>query len=340
MENRYRPGEHGFESSAEGLADKVETLFNQQLETWALAKKNYQSLRQVEIRRIRFPEMEYQIQFNPSRLVSAQAKVDTKSIRERTCFLCQEHLPQEQKGIYVGKGIYGLKQDYQLLINPFPIFRKHLTIPSVVHVKQSIEGRIGDMLGLARQLPAFTLFYNGPECGASAPDHMHFQAGCKDEMPFERAWTGMRKQILCQKNDTFLYAINESINQVLVFKGNDKDWIIDRFERMLKYALDLPVSAGKSEPMMNLLCEYTDTEWTLSVFLRQRHRPIQYFEEGDNNRMISPGAVDLGGIIITPLNKDFRHTDKNQLEDILHQVIIDVSEFNELSTKLGGTNYE
>ncbi|MGL5635517.1 MAG: DUF4922 domain-containing protein [Bacteroidales bacterium] len=340
MENINSAGEHGFESSAEGLADKVETLFCQQLDAWELAKKNYQSLRQVEMRRICFPEMEYQIQFNPSRLVSAQAKVDTKSIRERSCFLCQEHLPQEQKGIYVGKGIYGLKQDYQLLINPFPIFRKHLTIPSVAHVKQSIEGRIGDMLDLARQLPAFTLFYNGPECGASAPDHMHFQAGCKDEMPFERAWRGMNKRILCQKKDTSLYAINETINHVLVFKGNDKDWITDRFEQMLKLALDSPVSVGKSEPMMNLLCEYTDSEWILSVFLRQRHRPMQYFEEGDNNRMISPGAVDLGGIIITPLKKDFSHTDKIQLEDILYQVIIDVSEFNELTTKLRQTDYE
>lgn len=331
---------HEFESSATGLADKVETLFCQQLEVWDLAKKNYQSLKQVEVRIIPFGEMIYEVQFNPSRLVSSQAKVDPKSIGERRCFLCEGHLPKEQKGLYAGINQHELKHDYQLLVNPFPIFRKHLTIPAREHTKQSIDERIGDMLELARQLPAYTLFYNGPECGASAPDHMHFQAGCRNVMPFEFAWESMNKRLVKHTEDCTLWGINEKLNHVFLFKGSDKDWLIREFDEMKKQALNLSVFADKKEPMMNILCYYADAEWYLFVFLRRCHRPAQYFAEGTDHLMISPGAVDLGGIVIAPLKKDFWQITKTDLESILHQVLISESDFNELVKNLGGQENE
>ena len=147
---------------------KIEKLFSDQLSSWELAKNNYTALSQVKVKELDVNGTHYKVQFNPARIVSSAAKVDTKSIQERKCFLCPANLPAVQRGL-------PFKENYQILVNPFPIFPKHLTVPALEHVDQRIKNRFGDMLDLATYAQDYVVFYNGPKCGASAPDHVHFQ---------------------------------------------------------------------------------------------------------------------------------------------------------------------
>ena len=161
-----------YESQDKSLAGRAKALLSEQKETWAMCAGGYKSLDSVKVKIFEFENCKIKVQFNPGRITSSAAKVDPKSIKERKCFLCLKHLPEEQKGLRNGN-------DYILLCNPFPIFPEHFTIPNVNHLQQAIGGKpFGDMLDLAREMASrYTIFYNGPKCGASAPDHMHFQAG-------------------------------------------------------------------------------------------------------------------------------------------------------------------
>jgi ATP adenylyltransferase/5',5'''-P-1,P-4-tetraphosphate phosphorylase II len=160
------------------MTHQVQTLFEQQTTHWETARKNYEALRQVQVRICTVNGYTYKVQFNPARIISSGAKVDAASIQQRACFLCAANLPAEQQGVSFGT-------EYTILVNPFPIFPKHLTIPVNNHIDQLIAGRLGDMLDLTKALSDYILFYNGPKCGASAPDHLHFQAGNKGFLPIE-----------------------------------------------------------------------------------------------------------------------------------------------------------
>ena len=160
------------------MKEKVARLLSEQLSEWPLAQTNYQALNAVCVKELHVGEIAYKVQYNPARIASSGAKTDVQSIQARKCFLCASNRPAEQRGI-------PFKEHYEVLVNPYPIFPKHLTIPDTTHTEQVIEGRIHEMLELAQALPDFTIFYNGPRCGASVPDHMHFQAGSRGFMPIE-----------------------------------------------------------------------------------------------------------------------------------------------------------
>jgi len=232
----------------------------------------------------------YKVQFNPARIVSSAAKVDPESIRERKCFLCSENRPPEQKGV-------PFKGQYTILINPYPIFPRHLTIPSLEHMPQLIAPRFGDMLDLAQELDDYVVLYNGPKSGASAPDHFHFQAGNKGFLPIEndRNWE----------------------NVIRIESGNKQE-MLNRFQQIYE---SLPLQPDDIEPMLNILTWYERGKWTTSVFPRKKHRPACYFAEGDANLLISPAAVDMGGVFITPLEKDFEKITAENVADILEEVI-------------------
>lgn len=161
----------------------IHNLLTGQLASWETARNNYAALSGVRVKELNVNGIPYKVQFNPARIVSSGAKVDAKSIQERKCFLCPANLPPVQKGIPFGG-------HYHILVNPFPIFPRHLTIPELAHTPQRIASRFTDMLELAEALTEYTIFYNGPRCGASAPDHAHFQAGNKGFMPIEKDWRG------------------------------------------------------------------------------------------------------------------------------------------------------
>ncbi|MBP1666155.1 MAG: SpoIID/LytB domain protein, partial [Bacteroidetes bacterium] len=160
-------------------SDQINGFFKTQLSEWELAADNYRQLERIKTRHMTFPGFEILVQFNPERMASSSAKVDAKSIRSRPCFLCEKNRPPEQRG-------FRFESDFTLLVNPFPIFSRHLTIPSDQHTDQRIRYNFGKMLSLAEALPDYVIFYNGPECGASAPDHFHFQAGNIGFLPVEK----------------------------------------------------------------------------------------------------------------------------------------------------------
>jgi len=271
------------------LKEKVNQLFEEQLNEWKLAKNNYKSLEQVKVKELYVNGNQYNVQFNPARITFSAAKIDPQSIRERKCFLCKQNLPAEQKGI-------PFKENYTVLVNPFPIFPRHLTIPATEHTPQLVASRFGDMLDLAQQLDNYIIFYNGPKCGASAPDHFHFQAGNKGFLPIEN---------------------NRNGYDAILIESDNKQEILDRFRQIYD---SLPVQPDDFEPMMNILVWYEAAQWVVCIFPRKKHRPDCFSAEGDANLLISPASVDLGGVFITPLEKDFEKIISEDIAGILSEI--------------------
>ena len=267
----------------------INQLFDEQLSNWELARNNYNALKQVKVKTLVVDGREYKVQFNPARIISSAAKVDAQSIRERKCFLCAENRPPEQKGI-------PFNDRYTILVNPYPIFPRHLTIPLIEHTPQRIAPRFGDMLDLAQLLDDYVIFYNGPKCGASAPDHFHFQAGNKGFLPIEKNWN--------------LYS-------PISIESDNKEELLDRFQQIYGSMEQKPED---DEPMMNILTWYEAAKWIVCIFPRKKHRPSCYSAEGEANLLISPASVDLGGVFITPLEKDFEKITAKDIAEILHEI--------------------
>ena len=272
------------------LKHKVNQLFNEQISEWKLARDNYDALKYLRVKTLDVNGHPYKIQFNPARIVSSSAKIDTEHISRRPCNLCRANRPSEQKGVPFGNR-------YIVLVNPFPIFSRHLTIADVEHTPQIIVSRFGDMLDLAEQLDDYTVFYNGPKCGASIPDHFHFQAGNKGVLPIE--------------NDRFKY-------NAICFESENRQEMIKRFREIYE---NLPTPPDHPEPMLNMLTLYEIEQWTTWIFPRTKHRPACYATHGATQLLITPGSVEMGGLFITPLEKDFEKITAEDIARILHEVL-------------------
>ncbi len=310
--------------------ESLKELFGRQLTSWEQARDNYKALERVESREVMVNGFPYRIQFNPARIISSAAKVDTKSITERKCFLCAENRPLVQEGIpFVAES--DPATEYIVLINPFPIFPRHLTIPANQHTPQLIMGRMGAMLELAKVLDDYTIFYNGPKCGASAPDHFHFQAGNKGFMPIEKELSMCKKSIIAEEEDISVYSLTEKIPGVFGIESSDAVKASDAFEKL--YA-QLPVTAGEEEPMLNILVSFGEGQWTILVFVRIKHRPSHYFAEGEANILLSPASVDMGGVLITPLEKDYIKIGADQIGEIIGEVLLSSENTERLTQKL------
>ena len=304
------------------ISAQARRLIKDQQKEWELAGKNYAGLRNVKSRKLAYDGFDMIVQFNPERIRSSAAKVDSKSIADRPCFLCQQNLPEAQRGIPV-------LDKYMILVNPFPIFTEHLTIPHEDHTDQLIEDKFSEMLDLAKLLDDFTVFYNGPKCGASAPDHFHFQAGIKRFMPIERDY---------KKGSFFHDSINvdglelirwsQYIRTVLTFSGRDKNKIETAFSMLFKKLKNL--QPDEAEPLLNILVSFEGSRWTVHIFPRKLHRPRQYFAEGEKQILLSPASVDMGGVLITPREEDYIKLTMNEAKDIFEQVCLDESTFVKL----------
>ncbi len=289
-----------------------------------MAQDNYAALSGVRTKELNVCGIPYKVQFNPARIVSSGAKVDARSIKQRKCFLCPENLPPMQQGIPFGG-------HYQILVNPFPIFPRHLTIPETAHVPQRIAARFGHMLDLAQALPDYTVFYNGPRCGASAPDHAHFQAGSRGFMPIEKDWRGqVADKIACYKN-AVLWHLDDAPRNTLVIQSPSKDAAEELFGIICRA---LPMMPGQEEPMMNLLAAHEAGQWTVFVFARAKHRPACYAAEGDANLLSSPASVDLGGVFILPVEKDFVKITAEDIAGILGEVCLSAAESAQLRQRI------
>ena len=296
-------------------SEQVEKLIEQQLVVWQTPRDNYAALQNVEVKEFKVKRSTIKVQFNPARIVSSAAKVDNKSLKERKCFLCAANRPEVQEGIAWG-------ENYTILINPFPIFPKHLTIPCNDHTDQRILARIGDMMAIAKDLPGFTLFYNGPKCGASAPDHMHFQAGNRGFLGFETDYLAADKKEVISNAGATLSLLSGLANAAFLIEAVEIDAATELFVKLYN-ALEIP--EGEEEPMLNILCWSEEGKWKVAVFPRRKHRPACYSAEGDANILISPASVDMGGVFITPLEKDFKKITADDLEQILDEVCLDQS---------------
>lgn len=296
-------------------------MYQQQCETWNMARNHYRQFESVERRVLTFDDFQFILQHNPARARSTCADLSKKVIENRRCFLCANNLPEDQKGLMI-------LNKYLMLVNPFPIFDRHLTISDFNHIPQHIENRIIDLLEISRLLPTFTLFYNGPLCGASAPDHFHFQAAQKGIMPVDNEITGLspdRKSMLVEKEDIAIYTVNNYLRMAIVMESGWKE-PIDYFFAQLINQLPFNVEAG--EPMMNLLTSFDKDIYRLIIFPRKAQRPSCYYREGNDRIVVSPASVELGGIIITPREEDFHRLNHNDLIRIFEEVSVEESLLN------------
>ncbi|MBO5796670.1 MAG: DUF4922 domain-containing protein [Bacteroides sp.] len=306
------------------MKEKVARLLSEQLSEWPLAQTNYQALGAVCVKQLHVGGIAYKVQYNPARIASSGAKTDVQSIQARKCFLCASNRPAEQRGI-------PFKEHYEVLVNPYPIFPKHLTIPDTTHTEQAIEGRIHDMLELAQALPDFTIFYNGPRCGASAPDHMHFQAGSRGFMPIETDWKERKGEKIVQQGNATLWRMDDALRNTLVIEST----CIDDAERLFNDIYqNLPTLPADEEPMMNLLAMYDEGKWILYILLRRKHRPSCYTAQGNEQLLCSPASVDLGGVLILPIAEDFEKITDEMAENIVSEVCLNAEEVAQICKRI------
>lgn len=299
-----------------------------QLAKWQTARTNHEALNQIETRRFELAGNTITVQFNPARAVSTCAKVDKSSIEVRKCFLCPENKPNEQDEI-----IISLDEPFSLRINPYPILPGHLTISSLKHQDQVLADKT------IRQLPGklvnwleeyfasgYVLFYNGAKCGASAPDHFHFQAVKQSDVPVIQQWerlmeTAVReKEIKTENGNTYSsFQITSYICPIQVFICNHSADILP--EMINQYLESLPLHEGESEPRYNLFA-WQDKQrgFTMAYFPREGHRPACYTATGGEQLLVSPGALDMAGLLVTPRKEDFDKITESDITQIYKEV--------------------
>lgn len=313
------------------IAEASKYLFELQCNDWKLCRDNYEQLKNVQVKKFQFEGYSIKAQFNPGRIISTSAKVDPKSIQERKCFLCEANLPAEQKGI-----LY--RDEYIILINPFPIFPIHFTLTSIHHQQQRIEDTFPYLLSFSKDLSKyFTVIYNGPRCGASAPDHLHFQAGNKYFMPIDDEADLIANEygsVLVDRENLIIQTVDDGLRKFVLFESNNEQLLIDSFHKFYKTYSQL--MNENLEPLVNIISFY-DAEfgWRVIVFLRAKHRSHHYFEADEKKKiLVSPAAIDLGGVCIFPREEDFKRINEELIEEIFREVFIDKNKLVELNNNL------
>lgn len=290
---------------------QVQDLFKRQRQAWPLLRNGTEGLMQATTRPVRIDWFEVFIRHIPHRLASTTALVDRESVARRPCFLCAGNLPPEEEGVQ-------FDQDFTIYCNPFPIVDHHLTIVHREHSLQKIANQFGSMLDLAAALPGYFVVYNGPECGASAPDHMHFQAGSRGFFPIEKDTAG-RTGVTVPS-----YGRN-----VFLLRGRHRSGLIDRMD----YAIDLlAATTGKrGEPMVNIAVFHGTREWVTYLFPRRKHRP-NVFHTGELT--VSPASIDLCGIFVVPRAQDFERITSETIAAVFRDVTLPDPQFREVAEKL------
>lgn len=306
----------------------TESFIKKQEDLWDLVKINYSNVTKSEYKKIHSGELTYLIQSNPGRIISSSAKIDKKALSERPCFLCKKNRPELQ--LY--KEYKGHKEQFEILVNPFPIFEEHLTIPAKRHIPQRISGYEEDLLNLTDSFENFVIFYNGAKCGASAPDHMHFQAGNKGLIPIEKDFKKIEETRSHVKNN--IYEIRNLPVKGLYIKDDNKNENIRSLKNIIKIA--------NNDDFLNILSWKTGQNYITFIFPRKRHRPSCYpvnkeifkDEKNKETRLISPASVEMGGLIITARKEDFKNITKEELNGIFEEVCLPEPEFCLLIEKI------
>ena len=299
-----------------------------QLSLWPLACENFRALKNVLVRQAEIGGLGVILQHNPVRIVSSAASLDKETLAHRKCFLCSVNRPAEQ----ISRDFEGRKgRKYDILLNPYPILRDHLVIAMKQHCDQSIWRRYVDMLDLARAYQNFIVFYNGPRCGASAPDHHHFQAAARGQLPLENdvdrllslvsAGTvpdGLKYLSSSLDADVFLY--EKFVPGIFVIRGSTSKSVSKMFYRLLDCA---PWDTETHpEPMCNVFTWYSSGEFRSIVIFRAAHRSHHYYSDGPDHLTMSPGCTDMAGCIVVPVPEEFDRIDKTMLDSLLREVAL------------------
>ena len=298
----------------QGKADIMEDssisrFFNRQLEMWEDARHRFRDLKHVEVRQL---SDQLKVQFNPARIVSTGAKIDKHTLGERPCFLCERNRPKEQMTKQID-------DHFQLLVNPFPILPVHFTIPATKHQPQSIYRHYGEMHRLLSLHSELMVFYNGPKCGASAPDHLHFQAGTSGVLPLQTNWQRLSRNladIISLNDEEKISVLRDFLVPAFVIISKSEDSDEELFHRLYR---SMPMRGDESEPMMNIIAWRKGDEFISVVIPREKHRPDAYFAEGEAQMMVSPGALDMAGLIITPREEDFSKINLDKATALLRE---------------------
>jgi len=307
--------------SVKDFQGTAKLFLEEQKRSWTVLTENYSALNFAEVKSFQFSGFKIKVQHNPGRIKSTSAEVDETSISERKCFLCPDNLYEEQKAIKYG-------EDFLILVNPFPIFPEHFTIPHKDHISQSIRESFGKILSVSRDFSEYVVIYNGPECGASAPDHLHFQIGSKNFLPVNDEFHSLKNEygeILLRNNSLTITGIGDNLRKIIAIEATEIEAAEKVFD--LFYKAYLKISDKNKEPLLNILSFYEEEYgWRVLVFLREKHRSSHYFRE-DGRILLSPAAVDLGGICILPLEKNFEKITKKDIEEIFKEVSIGKEQF-------------
>ena len=282
----------------------ISRFFNRQLETWEEARHRFRDLKHVETIQL---SDQIKLQWNPARIVSTGAKIDKKTLGERPCFLCDKNRPKVQMSKQID-------EKFQLLVNPFPILPVHFTIPARKHQPQAIYKNYGEMHRFLEKNSEMMIFYNGPKCGASAPDHLHFQAGSSGILPLQAGWQRLSRNltdVIVLNTEEKISLVKDFIVPAFVIVSKTEEGDVNLFHRLYK---SLPMRQDETEPMLNIVAWRKDNEYISVVIPREKHRPDCYFGKNsdgsatkdDERTLVSPGALDMSGLIITPREEDFR----------------------------------
>ena len=312
------------------MADSpLQRFFNRQLEKWEAARQRYHDLRSAKTRELAVGAYSIQVQWNPARMVSTGAKMDQKTIAERPCFLCEKNRPKEQ----IKKEVDG---QYELLVNPFPILQQHFTIPSLKHQPQRILDSYGEIHKLLEEYPEMMVFYNGPLCGASAPDHAHFQAGTSGLLPLQKSWQRLSRNLtplISLNDDEDISLIDEYPCTALLIRSRSQYGDEQLFRRLYE-----ALPATEPEPMMNIVSWRSNDDFLSVVFPRTKHRPDCYYKEGNEQFIISPGALDMAGLIITPRQEDYERLTPEKALGILDEITLKGEPLQQLIDSLKAQN--
>ena len=299
------------------IADQAHQLLHEQISEWPMLRGGYESLNSIHTRSIAFDGFEIKLQFNPGRIVSSTAQTDATSIANRKCFLCGANRPPEQRAL----APFGLP--YLVLCNPYPIFPQHFTVAHADHRPQQIHDNFDILLTLARDMQSqYVALYNGPRSGASAPDHMHFQAGTRGFMPIDDEYDRLKHPV-AHNNTLEIFRSNGCLRSFIALESSDRQALVHAFGA-------LNGLASADEPMMNIIVSYQSGRWRAMIFPRRKHRPSFYFAAGDEKILLSPAAVEMGGVCTLPIKRDFDRLTRDHVVQMYDEVCIAPNELDAL----------
>jgi len=313
------------DSPADDLA--LVRFFDRQLELWNDARLRYRALQQVMTEELSCGDNTLIKQYNPARIVSTGARIDKTALSERPCFLCGANRPEEQ----LDKPVDG---DYYLLVNPFPILPMHFTVASRRHVPQRVSACYEEIHRLLTRYPRLMVFYNGPKCGASAPDHLHLQAGDGSGLPLLSGWQRLSRNldvVVSLSDDEYIAVVRDFVCPALVIRSRTAKSDARMFRRLCEL---MTVGKDDAEPMMNIVAWRQDEDYLTVVFPRAKHRPACYGAQGDGQLMVSPGALDMSGLMILPRKEDYDKLTADECVRILREVSLDDEAFSALVARL------